>query len=75
MNDKTVNQNQVYTATETAKILGVNPRTIVKLCKNGKIKSIKLKEYKILGESIIDFLKGETSDLKEDEKSRNQTIS
>jgi len=70
MKNKTVNQNQVYTATEAAQLLGVNPRTIVKLCKEGKIKSIKLKEYKILGESILDFLKGEPRESKEDEKSR-----
>lgn len=53
---KAINPKKVYSSREAADMLGVNKRTVTNLCKSGNIVSKKIKEYKILGQNLIDFL-------------------
>ena len=77
---KAIEPNRVYTTQEAAEILQVHKETITRLCKAGTIKARKLKEYKILGSSLIYFLslekeieevKKKLKELQENEKNRS----
>ena len=58
MPNNSINPNKVYTAQETAILIGVDKRTVYPLLKNGAIFSRRLgKGYKILGQNILEFLR------------------
>ena len=54
MNRK-IESTRVYTTAEAAKILSIHPITVNRLCSKGRLKAIKLREWKILGENILEF--------------------
>ena len=49
-----INQNEVYTPKETRKLLKVSPSTMMRLIKNGLIRTAKVgKQYRILGKEVL----------------------
>ena len=52
---KEIKANAVYSTKDVADFLRVTPKTVERLCREGKLKAVKLRKYKILGQSIIDF--------------------
>lgn len=52
-----IDNDVVYDTRSAAEILGVNPRTVKKLIKDGKIKAAKVgREHRIIGENLKVFL-------------------
>lgn len=66
MNPEVINQikkNGIYNTTSLAAILGISEVTARFYCRNGKIPAHKLgKGWKVLGQSIIDYLASEGSE-------------
>lgn len=56
MSNNIIKPNRVYNTVEAAKLLGINPQTMIEYCRTGKIVAKKIGEWKILGQSIVDFL-------------------
>ena len=54
--EKEIVPNRVYSSKEAAELLGINIMGLQRYCKNGTIKAKKIKEWKILGQSLIDFM-------------------
>jgi len=56
--EKKIDPYKIYNLQETRRILGIALSTLKKFLKTGQLKGKKIgKEWKILGESIIEFLK------------------
>lgn len=53
---KVIQAKQVYSSKEAADFLKIAPRTVSDLCRQGKIVASKAKEYRILGESLLNYL-------------------
>ena len=51
--------DNLYNITKTAKLLGVNPRTIYRWEKEGKLKFIKVNGFNKVSESEIKRMRGE----------------
>jgi len=49
---------KVYSVKEAAEVLGIHFQTVERLCKSGRIKAQKVKGWRILGQSLIEFLQG-----------------
>ena len=56
MTKKPIVLGHVYSPQEAAEILDVSSQTIVEYCRAGKIAAQKIGEWRILGESIANFL-------------------
>ncbi len=56
--EKIIEPNRVYNVTDAAKLIDINPQTMIEYCREGKIVCQKIGEWKILGQSILDFLGG-----------------
>jgi hypothetical protein len=53
--------NKVYSSEEAAEILGMNRVVLQRYCRQGIIKARKVKDWLILGQSLIDFLQGDAA--------------
>lgn len=51
-----IDPNRVYNVEEAAKVLGVNPQTLLDYLRDGRIAALKIGEWKILGTNLINFL-------------------
>jgi predicted site-specific integrase-resolvase len=54
--DNTINPNRVYNVKEAANLLSINPQTLIEYCRRGTVVAKKIGEWKILGQSLINFL-------------------
>lgn len=51
-----IKANQVYSVIEVAEVLKVHPQTVTMYCRTKQLKAKRLRQYRILGQSVIDFL-------------------
>ncbi len=56
MQYRKIDPYRVYNVKEAAKVLDVNPQTLLDYLRNGRIVAQKVGEYKILGQNLINFL-------------------
>lgn len=59
MTNNIIISNKVYDVKEAAEVLGATPVTIAEYCHAGKIKCKKIGKWRILGQSLIDFLRSD----------------
>lgn len=75
MSERIKEEQIVYSAQETAKILHSSPNYIYELVKKGKLKAVKLKSIKILKSTLEDFLKeNEGNDLSDIDNIRKISV-
>lgn len=63
MESKVINPQKVYNVEEAAKVLDINPQTLLEYLRDGKIVAKKIGEWKILGQNLIDFLSTEPNEI------------
>jgi len=56
MENRKIDPYKVYNVEEAAKVLDINPQTLLDYLRDGKIVAKKIGEWKILGQSLINFL-------------------
>jgi hypothetical protein len=54
--EKIIEPNRIYNLLEASEVLGVHSQTMMEYCRTSKIKAQKIGAWKILGQSLIDFL-------------------
>lgn len=61
-----VNDNEIYTLRQTARLLKTNEEVLIKLIEDGRLKAQKVGDYyRVLGKSIKEFLEVEITRKKE----------
>ncbi len=60
---KIINPQKVYNVNEAAKVLDINEQTLLDYVRTGKIIGKKIGEWKILGQSLINFLTAEPNEI------------
>lgn len=56
MKQRKIDPNRIYNVEEAAKVLDVNPQTLLDYLRDGKIAAQKIGEWKIYGQNLIDYL-------------------
>lgn len=52
---------EIYTVTETAKILRVSPKTVYRIIRSGDLQAIRVRgQYRVTAEALRQYLKGGT---------------
>ena len=63
MKSKKIDPLEVYNVEEAAKVLDINPQTLLDYLRDGRIVAKKIGEWKILGQSLIQFLTTSQTDI------------
>lgn len=58
MTEQNIIPNGVYNVKTAAKVLRCHLQTVVELCRESKLRAVKIKKWIILGQNIIDFVLG-----------------
>ena len=53
--NKTIEPARIYSSAEAAEFLDVKKITVNRLCKRGELKATKVRKWKIVGKSILEF--------------------
>lgn len=61
-----IDPHGVYSVRDVAKILGTNDQTIIEYCRLRMIPAVKIKQWTILGKSLLDYLQKSRSERVED---------
>ena len=63
MEKRKIDPYRIYNLEGAAKVLGINPQTLQDYLRDGRIVAKKIGEWKILGQSLIQFLTTSQTDI------------